>query len=232
MDFTDDLSLIDRDIEQFRSNRDEYWLDKLHRDNARMYVNTQVRDESHAADNFVNNPVTYNPKYINPNTNYDGRRERNLLQVSEPRKRLEETMKRVDRPERKLRVMNKLIIDEDYKSMNPASSKGPIYTSSLNNRPKNRSLKVLTHATNSVASIGLVTPQGDALPIVSGPVYNHTLQRDLGSGSKGAFHLSRTPIELNKHFPSKAKMEFFDENTADQESMFKMYDIGDDDFKN
>ena len=229
MDFTDDLSLIDRDIEQFRSNRDEYWLDKLHRDNARLYVNTQVKDESYAEDNFVNNPVTYNPKYINPNTNYDGRRERNLLQVTEPRKRLDETMKR---PERNLRVMNKLVIDEDYQSMGLGSSKGPIYTSSLSERPKNRSLKVLTSSTNSMASIGLVTPEGGALPIVSGPVYNHTLQRDLDGGSKGAFHLSRTPIELNKHFPSKAKKEFFDENTAEEEHMFKMYDIGDDDFKN
>ena len=232
MDFTDDLSLIDRDIEQFRSNRDEYWLDKLHRDNARMYVNTQVKEESHAADNFVNNPVTYNPKYINPNTNYDGRRERNLLQVSEPRKRLEKTMKMGERPERNLRVMNKLIIDEDYKSMGLGSSKGPVYTSSLSNRPKNRSLKVLSSATNSMASVGLVGAGGGALPIVNGPVYNHTLQRELDVGSKGAFHLSRTPIELNKHFPNKAKKEFFDENTAEEEHMFKMYDIGDDDFKN
>lgn len=235
MDFTDDLSLIDHDIEQFRSNKEEYWLDKLHRDNSRLYVNTQVRDESHAAENFVKNPVTYNPKYINPNTNYNGRRERNLLQVSEPRKRLDESMRvaTAGKPERKLKVLQKLIIDEDYKTEAPglAVGKGPIYTSSLSNRPKTRSLKVMKNATDNLASIGLVTPKGDALPIVNGPVYNHTLQRGLDVGSKGAFHLNRTPIELEKHFPTKSKREFFDENNAEEEHMFSMYDVGDDDFK-
>ena len=229
MDFTDDLSLIDKDIEQFRSNKDEYWLDKLSRDNERMYVNAQVKDDSYAVDHQSTNPVVYNPKYSNPNSNvnYSPHQERNLLQVSEPLKRLSG----LDRPERGLKVVQKLVIDETYKT---SGVKGPVYTSSLaRRRPVNRGLKVMSNAADNMASMGLIAPAGLSLPIVKGPVYNHTLQRHLDSGGdKTAFHLDRTPIKLEGHFPGKEKEEFFDENNVKEEHMFTMYDVSDDDFKN
>ena len=228
MDFTDDLSLIDKDIEQFRSNKDEYWLDKLSRDNERMYVNAQVKDESYAVDHQTTNPVAYNPKYSNPNSNvnYGSHEERNLLQVTEPIKKLVG----LENPERELKVVQKLVIDEAY---NMSVGKGPVYTSSLARRPVNRGLKVMANAADNMASMGLIAPEGLSLPIVKGPVYNHTLQRHMDSGvGKSAFHLDRTPIQLEGHFPGKDKEEFFDENNAKEEHMFTMYDVSDDDFKN
>lgn len=79
MDFVDDLGLIDRDIKLFRENKSKYWMEKLNKDNTRMFVNAQLKgksDGSHETQNV--NPVEYDPM----NTSFHGVPERELLLVT------------------------------------------------------------------------------------------------------------------------------------------------------
>lgn len=82
MDFVDDLGLIDRDIQLFRENKSKYWMEKLNKDNTRMFVNTQLKGKSEGSQGSENvNPVEYDPM----NTQFHGVPERELLLV-QPKK--------------------------------------------------------------------------------------------------------------------------------------------------
>ena len=89
MDFVDDLGLIDHDIKMFRENKDKYWMEKLNKDNTRMYVNTQLKGQSNGADSQESiNPVQYDPM----NTQvHGGMPERELLLIS-PKKSESESL--------------------------------------------------------------------------------------------------------------------------------------------
>ena len=44
--------------------------------------------------------------------------------------------------------------------------------------------------------------------------------------------MDRTPVGLEARFPTKDKKMYFDENNLDEEKLFGMYNVSDDDFKN
>ena len=72
MDFVDDLNLIDHDIKNFRENKQKYWLEKMNKDNSRLYVNSQLKGQSESSGMHGGiNSTEYKP--------YN--RERNLLQI-------------------------------------------------------------------------------------------------------------------------------------------------------
>ena len=80
MDFVDDLGLIDHDIKLFRENKDKYWMERLDKDNTRMFVNAQLKGQSNNGENDQSiNPVVYDPM----NTQmHGGMPERKLLLVT------------------------------------------------------------------------------------------------------------------------------------------------------
>ena len=77
MDFVDDLELIDRDIRLFRENKHKFWMEKMQKDNGRMYVNTQLKGKTAAFEADSVNPVKYDPMNTQPHRGM----ERNLLLV-------------------------------------------------------------------------------------------------------------------------------------------------------
>ena len=81
MDFVDDLGLIDRDIRLFRENKHKFWMQKMTKDNSRMFVNSQLKGQSSSFDAENMNPVKYDPM----NTTSHGPEERRLLLVSAPK---------------------------------------------------------------------------------------------------------------------------------------------------
>lgn len=81
MDFVDDLGLIDRDIRLFRENKHKFWMQKMTKDNSRMFVNSQLKGVSSSFDTENMNPVKYDPM----NTTEHGPQERELLLVSTPK---------------------------------------------------------------------------------------------------------------------------------------------------
>lgn len=107
---------------------------------------------------------------------------------------------------------------------------GPVYTSSLNNK-KSRDLSLIkkpSKNTNSFLSLGLGDPS--KIPIkLHGPMHSNSYNKR--SSKKSAFHMDRTPVGLEARFPTKDKMGFFDENNLDEEKLFGMYNVSDDDFK-
>lgn len=108
---------------------------------------------------------------------------------------------------------------------------GPMYTSSLDTKKKSRDLSLLKKAsknTNSFLSLGLGDPSKIPLNL-HGPIHSNSYNKH--SLNKDAFHLDRTPVALGGRFPSKEKQGFFDENNVDEEKLFGMYDVSDDDFK-
>jgi len=88
MDFVDDLGLIDRDIKMFRENKSKYWMDKLTKDNTRMFVNTQLKGKSESSRDYENvNPVVYDPMNVDPmNTESHGRRRERMLLLTPTKK--------------------------------------------------------------------------------------------------------------------------------------------------
>lgn len=109
---------------------------------------------------------------------------------------------------------------------------GPVYTSSLEKSKKSRDLSLTKHASKNVdsfLSLGLGDPSKIPLKL-HGPVHSDSFNK-VGA-SKGAFHLDRTPVALAQKFPTKKKQGFFDENNEQEEHLFGMYDVTDDDFKN
>jgi len=84
MDFVDDLGLIDRDIKMFRNNKSKYWMEKLNKDNSRMFVNTQLKGKSDSSQDYDTvNPVVYDPMNVDPmNTQMHGRPDRMLLMIN------------------------------------------------------------------------------------------------------------------------------------------------------
>ena len=77
MDFVDDLGLIDRDIRLFRENKNKFWMEKLTKDNNRLYVNTQLKGQSNSNSLEAVNPVRYDPM----NTDIHGLPERELMLI-------------------------------------------------------------------------------------------------------------------------------------------------------
>jgi hypothetical protein len=77
MEFTDDLSLIDNDIANFRKNKKDYSLNRMNSENDRMYVNTHLK---HKQDNITSN-YTLNPANYMPNSSAGMRKERMLKLV-------------------------------------------------------------------------------------------------------------------------------------------------------
>lgn len=222
MDFVDDLGLIDRDIKLFRENKSKYWMEKLSKDNTRMFVNAQLKGKSETSQEDQNvNPVQYDAM----NTEFHGVPERELLLV-QPQKgksRRAVLTPAPSAPERDLvSLTRKISLD--------GPSAGPVYTSSLENK-KSRGLSLLKHSsknTNSFLSLGLGDPSKIPLKL-HGPIHSNSYKKS--SSGKNAFHLDRTPVALGSRFPSKDKMGFFDENNLDEEKLFGMYEVSDDDFK-
>jgi hypothetical protein len=77
MEFTDDLSLINNDIENFRKNKKDYSLNRMNSENDRMYVNTHLK---HKQDDIVQNYTLNQASYM-PNSSAGMRKERMLKLV-------------------------------------------------------------------------------------------------------------------------------------------------------
>ena len=109
---------------------------------------------------------------------------------------------------------------------------GPIYATSLPSAMKSRDLSLIKKKPlsniDSFMSLGLSRP-AVVTNKSNGPIHSSSY---LKSGNSKVFHLDRTPISLDGRYPSKAKQGFFDENNADQEKMFSMYNVSDQDFNN
>jgi len=90
-------------------------------------------------------------------------------------------------------------------------------------------LKKPSKNTNSFLSLGLGDPS--KIPIkFHGPMHSDSYSKR--SSKKSAFHMDRTPVGLEARFPTKDKKMYFDENNLDEEKLFGMYNVSDDDFKN
>lgn len=62
MEFTDDLSLIENDIKNFRKNKKNYSLNRMNSENDRMYVNTHLKNkQKNISQNYTLNPANYMP---------------------------------------------------------------------------------------------------------------------------------------------------------------------------
>jgi hypothetical protein len=109
----------------------------------------------------------------------------------------------------------------------------PVYTSSLSSHASSRDLSlrgnkknIMKVNTSSLGSLGL-----DSKIIKShGPIHTSTAG-SLKNSIQDAFHLDETPVSLDGRFPSKEKQVFFDENNSDQEKLFEMYDVSENDLK-
>jgi hypothetical protein len=108
---------------------------------------------------------------------------------------------------------------------------GPIYTSSLEKSKQSRGLSLAKRSSKNIdsfLSLGLGDPS--KIPIkMHGPIHSDSFNKM--SNSKSAFHLDRTPVALAQRFPTKKKQGFFDENNEQEEHLFGMYNVTDDDFK-
>ena len=110
---------------------------------------------------------------------------------------------------------------------------GPIYATSLPSAMKSRDLSLIKK--KPLANIDSFMSLGLSRPAVvtnksNGPIHSNSYLKS--GGNSKVFHMDRTPISLEGRYPSKAKQEFFDENNADQEKMFSMYNVSDQDFNN
>lgn len=109
----------------------------------------------------------------------------------------------------------------------------PIYTSSLSSHASSRDLSLTNNKknimkvnTSSLGSIGLSSNFMKS----HGPIHTSTAG-GLSNSVQDAFHLDETPVSLDSRFPSKDKQVFFDENNTDEEKLFEMYNVNEDDLK-
>ena len=123
-------------------------------------------------------------------------------------------------------------------SLDTPHNSGPIYATSLPANTDSRSLSLMTSKekalntnTNSLLSLGIGSPAKLSLQS-HGPIHSSILgNRKAVLNKKGVFHMDRTPITLEGRFPPKSKRAYFDENNAEEEQLFQMYDIKAGDFK-